>query len=80
MDETVRQDMKRFVDRWRAAGAALEDQRRDELSCLSDEQALRMTQELLALWRPSEHDDCGAELLAQQRVFRRLRERGQVPR
>ena len=74
MDDTVRQDMKGFVDRWRAAGAALQDQRRHELSCLSDEQALHMTQELFALWRPSEHDDCGAELVAQQRVFRGLRD------
>jgi hypothetical protein len=46
MDGAVRQDMKRFVDRWRAAGVALEDQRRDALPRLSDGQTLRVTQEL----------------------------------
>jgi hypothetical protein len=80
MDESVREDMRRFIDRWRIAGPALQEQRMDELLSLSDERALRMTHELFSLWRPQEHDDYGAELVEQQRVFRKLGARSPTPR
>lgn len=67
--------MRRFVDRWRVAGPALEDQRLDELSRLTDDEARRMTLDLFRLWRLSDHDDFGAELVEQQRVFGLLRQR-----
>ncbi len=70
MDDSKRQDLRRFVDQWRLAGPALEDQRLDEVSALSDEQARRITLDLFALWRPAGHDPSGAELVEQQRVFR----------
>ncbi len=75
MDETTRQDMRRFVDRWRVAGPALEGQRLDELLCLTDDEARRMTLDLFRLWRPSDYDDFGAELVEQQRVLGLWRQR-----
>ncbi len=80
MDDTTRQDMRRFVNRWRDAGEALRDQRHQELSRLKDEQARCQTRDLFAMWCPSGTDDFGAELVAQQQVFRLLRGRRPVPR
>lgn len=77
MDDRTRQDLKRFADRWRVAGPELEDQRMDELSRLSDEQARLRTLDLFRLWRPDGNDDFGAELAEQQRVFRLWRKREQ---
>jgi hypothetical protein len=77
MDDTTRRDLRRFVDRWRQAGPALEAQRLDELSQLSDEQARRVTLDLFGLWRKTEHDDFGAGLVEQQRLFRLWQERHQ---
>lgn len=80
MDEDTRRDLKLFADRWRVAGPALEDQRLQELWRLSDEQARRMTLDLFRFWRPDRHDDFGAGLVEQQRVFRLRREREQGQR
>ena len=77
MDDITKKDIGEFVGRWRRASAPLEDQRMEELSRLSDEQARRMTVDLFGLWRPTEYDDFGAELVEQQRVFRLSRDRRQ---
>ncbi len=68
-------DAKEFVERWRHAGPALEEQRCRELQELDDEAARRMTLDLFDLWRPSEFDDLGAGLVEQQKVFAKLRQR-----
>ena len=70
MDDSTKQDLKRFVDRWRVAGPALEAHRLQELSRLNDEQARCATLDLFNLWRPAAYDEFGAELVEQQRVFR----------
>jgi len=76
MDEQTKRELKQYVERWRLAAPALEDQHISELGRLDDETARVMTLDLLSLWRPMEHDDFGAELVEQQRVFR-LRHRRQ---
>jgi len=69
MDDATRRVMGRFVDTWRLAGPALADQRIEELARLTDEQARRATLDLFRRWRPPDHDNFGAELVEQQRVF-----------
>jgi hypothetical protein len=69
MDEQTRRELKDYVERWRLAAPALDDQHASELGRLDDETARAMTLDLLSLWRPQEHDDFGAELVEQQRVF-----------
>lgn len=70
MTDTFRMTGRELIGRWKVAGPALEAQRWAELSRLTDEDARRATLDLFALWRPSAVDDCGAELVEQQRVFR----------
>lgn len=70
MNDTNRASGCELIERWKAAGPALEAQRWAELSQLTDEDARRATVDLFALWRPSSVDDSGAELVEQQRVFR----------
>jgi hypothetical protein len=70
MDEQTKRELRRYLERWRLAAPALEDQHISELMRLDDETARVMTLDLLSLWRPSDQDDFGAELVEQQRVFR----------
>ena len=70
MTDTYRMTGRELIARWKAAGPALDAQRRSELSALSDEDARRATLDLFALWRPPAVDDYGAELVGQQVVFR----------
>jgi len=70
MDEQTKRELRQYVERWHLAAPALEDQHLSELVRLDDETARVMTLDLLSLWRPTEHDDFGAELMEQQRVFR----------
>ena len=70
MTDTYRASGRELIERWKAAGPALEAQRWAELFRLTDEDARRATLDLFALWRPSALDDFGAELVEQQRVFR----------
>jgi hypothetical protein len=70
MTDTNRETGLQLIERWRAAGPVLEEQRWLELSRLTDEEARRATLDLFALWCPSPVDEFGAELVEQQRVFR----------
>lgn len=65
----VRAGLKRWIDTWRVTGPLLEQERAERLAAMTDEKAQELTRDLLALWRPSEFDDMGAELVAQQRCF-----------
>jgi len=76
MDDERARDLRRFIDTWRLAGPALEADRLGELSRLRDDEARARMLDLFALWRPGGHDDDGAELVAQQRVFSLARARG----
>lgn len=71
MAGTRRESDNEFIGRWKAAGPALDAQRLDELSRLTDDDARRITLDLFALWRPSVIDEFGEELVRQQRVFHR---------
>jgi hypothetical protein len=75
MNDITKEDLRRFVEGRRRAGPALENQRPEELSHLGDEQAGRMTLDVFGLWRPTDDDDFGVELVEQQRGFRLWRER-----
>ena len=67
--DDVRAGMKRWLDTWRVTGPLLEQERAERLAAMTDEEAHHLTRDLLALWRPSELDDMGAELVTQQRWF-----------
>lgn len=64
-----------LVERWAAAGPALEEERCRALQGLDDDTARRMTLDLFRLWRPREADDLAAGLVEQQRLFGKLRPR-----
>jgi len=70
MDEQTKREFRQYVERWRLAAPALEDQHISELVRLDDETAWVTTLDLFTLWRPLEQDDFGAELVEQRRVFR----------
>ena len=78
MHGTRREGDGELVARWKAAGPELEAQRLAEVAGLTDEGARRATLDLFALWRPSEFDEFGEELVRQQRVFQR-RQAGSGP-
>ena len=70
--ERERAGLKQFVERWRHAGPALEEQRYRELQELDDETARRMMLDKFKLWRPREVDDMGGGLVEAQKVFIKL--------
>jgi hypothetical protein len=80
MDEQTKRELREYVERWRLAAPALEDQRLSELGRLDDETARLMTLDLFTLWRPSGHDEFGAELVEQQRVFQLWQRRHEIQR
>ena len=61
--------MKRWLDTWRVTGPLLEQERAERLARMTEAEAQELTRDVLALWRPSEVDDMGAELVTQQRWF-----------
>lgn len=69
LDDDARAGMKRWLDNWRVVGPLLERERAERLARMTDEEAQEITRDLLALWRPSELDDMGAELVTQQGWF-----------
>ena len=75
MDEQTKRELTGYIDRWRLAAPALEAQRLSELGRLDDETARLMTLDLFSMWRPSERDDFGADLVEQQRVFQLWQQR-----
>jgi hypothetical protein len=63
-----------WIDQWRAAGVALEEQRASELRSLARERALAATDALLALANPRTLPDArrtGSGLVDQQALFHR---------
>jgi len=68
--------VKRWVETWRRAGAALATQHRRELEALTDDDVRRAIADLFSLPLPTDlppRTDSG--LVAQQRLFSRLRRR-----
>jgi hypothetical protein len=79
MSGTNRERDADFVTRWKAAGPELDAQRLAEVAGLTDEAARRATLDVFKLWRPSESDEFGDELVRQQRIFQR-QQAGSGPR
>lgn len=67
---------KRWLDNWRRVGPILEAERWERLAAMTEEEAQRVTQDVLDLWQPDWVGDAGEELLLHQRVFARARRRG----
>lgn len=72
-DPLVRAQTKRWLDNWRRVGPILETERWERLAAMTDEEAQRVTQDVLDLWQPDWVGDAGEELLLHQRVFARAR-------
>jgi hypothetical protein len=67
---------RRWIENWRAAGAELEQRRRQELRALTDERALSLSEAVLALVRPEDLPVArrtNSGLAALQELFARAR-------
>ena len=73
LDDETRAGLKRWIENWRTVGPLLERERWERLTAMTDEDAQRVTQQLLELWQPDWRSDEGEELLLHQRVFARAR-------
>jgi hypothetical protein len=69
LDDDDRAAMKRWIENWRTLGPLLEQERAERLARMTDDEARERARDLHALWRPSEVDDMGVELVTQQRWF-----------
>jgi hypothetical protein len=58
-----------WLEGWTRAGAALEAERVRRLQGMTDDEAREQMRGLLALWRPTDRDDFGAELVTHQHWF-----------
>ena len=67
--------MKQWLDNWKRVGPVLEQERWARLAAMTEEEAQRMTRDLLELWQPDWVGDDGEELLLYQQVFNRARTR-----
>ena len=67
--------MMQWLDNWKRVGPVLEQERWARLAAMTEEEAQRMTRDLLELWQPDWVGDDGEELLLHQRVFKRARTR-----
>ncbi len=68
--------MRQWLDNWRRIGPLLEDERRQRVAALTDDDAWRESQGLLQGWEPGMTGDAGEGLLLQQAAFRRWNNRG----
>jgi hypothetical protein len=75
MTDHDRGEMRRWLDTWQRAGAALDEERWRRVASLTDEQAWEETVGLLAMWESTWTGDAGEGLLAHQDVFGRARHR-----
>lgn len=68
--------MRQWLENWRRVGPLLEEERRQRVAALTDDDAWRESQGLLEWWDPAMTGDAGEGLLLQQAVFGRWNERG----
>lgn len=73
-DDTIRAELRRFLERWRAAGPFLQEERWARLRAMTDEEARNAALDVLRLWQPELPGDNGDGLLRQRRVFARWRD------
>ena len=71
MNEATKEQYRQYVERWRVAGEALENERYRELNEMTDAEALRISRMLLSMppgWRA---DPEWSGLIEQQALFHR---------
>ncbi|HEY7444935.1 MAG TPA: hypothetical protein VH701_21065 [Vicinamibacterales bacterium] len=61
--------MRRWLENWARVGPVLEAERWARLRRMTDDEARDLTRAVLALWRRSERDELGAELVTEQHWF-----------
>jgi hypothetical protein len=66
-------EVRRWLDRWRAAGPLLEAERWAAIAAMTPDERHRATARVLELWQPGWPTDDGEGLLLVQRVFARAR-------
>lgn len=64
-------DEKKWIEQWKAAALGLEEQRALELAAMTDEQARRFSEMLLALADHKDNPSGYSGLVEQQRLFHR---------
>lgn len=69
---SAKDEMRRWVERWKVVGPLLEAERWARLSGATDAALQRQAWDLLALWQPGVAGDDGEAIVRQQRVFARL--------
>jgi len=61
--------LREWIDNWAVVGRFLEEERLSRLQAMTDDEARQQTAALFELWRPSNVDHLGVELVTQQRWF-----------
>ncbi len=72
MDESERDNIRRAIETWRNAAGPLEQERRDRLRAMTDDDVRIAVLDLLSLPYP-DLPERGSGLVEQQRLFRRAR-------
>jgi hypothetical protein len=73
MDESERNAIRRTIETWRAAEEPLEQERRNRLRAMTDDDVRMAVLDLLSIPNP-DLPERGSGLVEQQRAFRRLHE------
>lgn len=76
LTEVEKTQMRQWLENWRRVGPLLEDERRQRVAALTDDDAWRESQGLLQGWESAMTGDAGEGLLLQQAVFGRWNNRG----
>ena len=76
LTDVEKTQMRQWLENWRRVGPLLEEERRQRVAALTDDEAWRESQGLLGWWDPAMTGDAGEGLLLQQAVFGRCNNRG----
>jgi hypothetical protein len=68
--------MRQWLENWHRVGPLLEQERRQRVAALTDDEAWRESQGLLQGWEPAMTGDAGEGLRLHQAVFGRWNRRG----
>jgi hypothetical protein len=74
LDDSEREQMRRWLENWARVGPILEAERRTRVAGLTDDQAWEESQALFQSWQPDMVGDTGEGLQLQQDVFARCRQ------
>ena len=76
LTDVEKTQMRQWLENWRRVGPLLEEERRQRIAALTDDEAWRESQGLLNGWEPAMTGDAGEGLRLQQAVFGRWNNRG----